>query len=804
MKILGEFVVGKYFLILFIFIINIQSVLSQQEFLNQPETLEIFENQPLQIRIDVSADHEIQQAFLYYRTFSKMELSVIEMNIQGNTVSATIPPDYVVFPYVEYYIKVLTTKGVVLNYPYRASETGNYFRVNVKKKEQIDEQVIVLSPTNEEPTTKDEFFLAISLLRTSPNVKKDFTRIWLNDDEITSLVLFSQDLIILSQGRYKNLRTGLNTLKVVLYDTTGKPLSISNFSFNVVSEEEKKVVQAQKFKYNGLLRLESNYENMNAGKISFNRMNLGFTNQYGIINSSLNLYLTTEEKSYLQPQNRFLLSFDLDFLRLDLGDHYPVYPFLIMNGKRLRGITGKLEFGFFNIQTSYGEITRKVEGELLQLYSRDSAVIGSDVIPVDSSKFGQPFARVNLGTFQRKLFAIRPYFGRGQNFQLGFTYLHSKDDLKSIQFGARPKENVVVGTDLMIGIDNQKILFKAQGAFSIINNDISTGNFTDKIIDSLFGAGKPFGGDPNLIKRIRDIGKNFITINQFIVPLNPQEFPTLAADVMFSINYFGNYFKTSYIYRGNDYLSFGQNFLRSDIKGLQVMDRLSLFDNRVFLSVSYENLNDNLQKTKIATTTFRNFETSVSLYLRRNFPNVTVGYSNFKVNNDIDPLTADSIRLQNYLNDVTNQFSISSNYDLRLNVLHRLFLNIVTSRKQDYTQKNLWAKFFVMNFSIQNFWTKNFTTFLGTTISNSEISISKYSYTSINLGSRVNLLNNKYRATFSITPFFGSLKRTIVDLFNQYYIRQNLSLNLNIRYLFNVKPVEKDETILNLFAQYEL
>jgi len=183
---------------------------------------------------------------------------------------------------------------------------------------------------------------------------------------------------------------------------------------------------------------------------------------------------------------------------------------------------------------------------------------------------------------------------------------------------------------------------------------------------------------------------------------------------------------------------------------------------------------------------------------------VTVGYSNFKVNNDIDPLTADSIRLQNYLNDVTNQFSISSNYDLRLNVLHRLFLNIVTSRKQDYTQKNLWAKFFVMNFSIQNFWTKNFTTFLGTTISNSEISISKYSYTSINLGSRVNLLNNKYRATFSITPFFGSLKRTIVDLFNQYYIRQNLSLNLNIRYLFNVKPVEKDETILNLFAQYEL
>lgn len=795
---------GKYLHCLMLFFILVDFIFSQQEFLNQPETLEISENQPLRVSFDVSSDYEIQQAFLYYRTFSKMELSVIEMNIQGNNISATIPPDYVVFPYVEYFIKVLTTKGVVLNYPYRASEAGNYFRVNVKKREQVDEQVIILSPTDEEPTTKDEFFLAISLLRTSSNVKKDFTRIWLNDDEITSLVLFSQDMIILSQGRYKNLRTGLNTLKVVLYDTAGKPLSISNFSFNVVTEEIKQIAKAQKFKYNGLLRIESDYENMNAGKYNFNRMNLSLSNQYGIINSNLNLYLTTEEKSYLQPQNRFLLSFDLDFLKLDLGDHYPIYPLLIMNGKRLRGITGKLEFGFFNIQTSYGEITRKVEGELLQLYSRDSAVIGSNVIPVDSAKFGQPFARVNLGTFQRKLFAIRPYFGRGQNFQLGFTYLHSKDDLNSIQFGARPKENVIVGTDLMIGIDNQRILFKAQGAFSVVNNDISTGNFSDKIIDSLFGADKPFGGDPDLIKRIRDIGKNFITINQFIVPLNPQEFPTLAADVMLSINYFGNYFRTSYIYRGNDYLSFGQNFLRSDIKGLQIMDRLSLFENKVFLSVSYENLNDNLQKTKIATTKFQNFETSVSLYLRRNFPNLTVGYSNFKVNNDIDPLTTDSVRFQNYLNNVTNQFSVSSNYDLRLNVLHRLFLNIITSKKRDYTQKNLWAKFFVMNFSIQNFWTKYFTTFLGTTISNSEISISKYNYTSINLGSRINLLNNKYRATFSITPFFGSLKRTVLDLFNQYYFRQNLSINLNVRYLFNAKPIQKDETILNLFAQYEL
>lgn len=780
----------------------VTSIFPQNEFINLEEQREVFENQPIQIKLDVVENVEIQQAFLYYRTFGRVELSVIEMNIQGHTLTATIPPDYVVFPFIEYYIKVLTTNGNVLNYPFKSSETGNFYRINVKKKEQTDETIILLSPDSEEPITKDEFFLAISLLRVSPKVKKEYTRIWINDDEVTSLLNFNYDLIYLPQGFYKNLIIGNNNLKVVLYDSTGKPVSISNFNFRIISKEEKIVVQQRKFKYGGFTKVESNYESMRTGNFNYNRLNTQFSGNYGSINSTLNLFITNEEKNYLQPQNRFLLSFDADFFKFFLGDHYPNYPTLIMNGKRLRGVTGNLEFGFFNLQVSYGEVTRKVEGELIQLYARDSAVIGSNVIPVDSSKYGQPFARVNLGTYQRRLFAIRPYFGRGKNFQLGFTYLHSKDNMGSIEFGSRPKENVVVGSDLLIGIDNQRILFKAQGAFSLLNNDISTGNFTDKLIDSLFGPDKPFGGDPKLIKKVRDIGKNFITINQFIIPLNPQELPTLAAEVSFSLNYFGNYFRTAYIYRGNEYTSFGQNFLRNDIKGLQLMDRIGLFDNRVFLSVSFENLSDNLQKTKIATTNFQNFESSFSLYLRRNFPNFTIGYANYKVKNDIDPTTSDSIRQLNYLNDLTHQISFSSNYDLRLKVLHRILLNVITSRKKDYSHRNLSAKFWAINFSIQNFWSKRFSTFWGTSMSSSSISSYKYNYYSFTAGSRVNSFNDKLKTTLSINPSFGNLKRTIVDLINQYYLHQNFSINFVIRYIFNSKPL-RNESIANFTAQYE-
>lgn len=125
-----------------------------------------------------------------------------------------------------------------------------------------------------------------------------------------------------------------------------------------------------------------------------------------------------------------------------------------------------------------------------------------------------------------------------------------------------------------------------------------------------------------------------------------------------------------------------------------------------------------------------------------------LSYSNYRIQNDINPATADTIRLQSYLNDVTHQFSISSNYDLRIKVLHRFLLNVITSRKKDYTYRNLSAKFYTINLSIQNFWSKTFNTFLGSTISESEIAASKYHYYSFNVGSESIQLETNYEHQF--------------------------------------------------------
>ena len=67
----------------------------------------------------------------------------------------------------------------------------------------------------------------------------------------------------------------------------------------------------------------------------------------------------------------------------------------------------------------------------------------------------------------------------------------------------------------------------------------------------------------------------------------------LVYETGLALNYFGNYLKGTYIYHGADYTSEGTSALRKDVKGFNVFDRIRLIGNSVFLTASYERLQNN-------------------------------------------------------------------------------------------------------------------------------------------------------------------------------------------------------------------
>jgi len=783
----------KGFILSFLLFLGISSSISFGQISNIISAVKIGDAKeltPLSISADLYSSENVSMLSIAYRAFGESEFTKAEMLIAGNAASVTLPAKAIQPPYIEYYLIINLRDGSTQTYPQGIEQGVTPLQVAVSTFSQKDKEIIILSPIDGEIISVNELLISISFIKAPDNIDVAKTRIYLNNDDVTSLALFAGDLIVLS-GENLESRFGLGSrlLKVDVYDKEGKLYHTISRSFQIVSAEVAMAVSSR-WKYNGSLRGESRSENFNSEAIWYNNIAADFNGSYEQWRFNGYAYLTSEEKKYLQPYDRYSASIQGgDWFELKVGDAYPRFPSLIMDGKRVRGISGSLNFGAFNVQASYGETEREVEGSFqrdslnnILFYNATNVPLGTNIIKINQTRYGYPYASVNLGTFSRKILAVRPSFGSGENFQLGFSYLHSKDDAGSIEFGARPQENLVLGTDLMFAFDNQNILFTSQVAVDVLNKDISTGSITDAQIDSVFGKNGNYDVDPSTVKNIRDIIGKFITVNQYLGPWNPQELPTLAAEAALALNYFNNSLRASYIYRGNEYQSFGQSFLRTDVKGINFVDRFRMLDNKLFVSFGYENLQDNLQKTKIATTTYQTISASVSIFPRVDFPNITIGYNNYSNDNGLN--LADTTKDRNNLyavNDITNRVIIQLSYDFVAGIKHSSSLSFTTSSREDKSLALADAKFNSGSLTLNSFWTPKLMSLFGLVYSASSIKGIPFNYVTISAGGKYKMLQDKLELSATLSPSFGDFSRQALEFVADYNVLENLNLMFQMR-----------------------
>jgi hypothetical protein len=276
-----------------------------------------------------------------------------------------------------------------------------------------------------------------------------------------------------------------------------------------------------------------------------------------------------------------------------------------------------------------------------------------------------------------------------------------------------------------------------------------------------------------------------------------QEFASLAAEGAVNINYFNNSLKASYIYRGNDYQSFGQNFIRTDVKGINVIDRIRMIDNKVFLSLGYESLKDNLQKTKIATTTYQTVSASLSIFPRADFPNITLGYNNYDNSNGIN--VKDTLNNDYIVDETTTAYAFAS-YDIVMGVRHNTSLSFTTQNRDDNSLSNADAKFNSGVFSVNSYWDMNLSSTFQMIYSSTEISGVPVDYFTLVAGAKYRMLEDKLSLSASLSPSFGDFKRQAFEFLADYRILQNFNLAFQTR-LFRF-PGKSTNSIIGLTTRY--
>ena len=799
------------------------------------------ERLPVSVSVELAQNSSVQKVTLKYRSFGESDYKELEMLLAGRTATVSLPAEVVRPPYVEYFVQVDLDGGKREFYPVVESQPGvpndrgpeaTPAQINVTPENPKDREAVLLSPEPGETVAVEDLAITVSLFNASDAVNPSATKIYLDGIDVSGDAVRFDDLITYSPKNFtRPLNLGSHFLKIELRDTLGNLYHSVESSFGLSTAAAIEEVKAR-LQANGSGQLEYRNENVSSGATTYIRGDVRTDGSYSFANFGANVHLDNQDKPERQPQNRFSLYADAKYLRVEVGDAFPRFPSLIVSGKRVRGVSGNLTLGFFNLDATFGQTERAIEGTLAAADTTypDTASVNSR--PKNSVNRGS-FFRYNIytpGTYTRSFYAIRPSFGNGENFQLGFTYMKAKDDMGSINYGILPQENLVAGTDLTIAFDDQHFKWETQASLGILNTDISKGGFTDATFDSLRQSTRGAtdsvskNKDYDDLKKLSDLASNVITVNENLTPINPiaTGLPGVSMESIVSLNYFNNFLRAQFFRRGAAYKSFGNEYLQTDIQGIQVSDFLRLFSNRVFLSVSVEQKNDNTADTKEVTTSYSNINTSLSLNLGAQMPTFQIGFGQFGRNADVDNTTrnvlvnrADSASVKKSADEKTTRYFLGTSYDFVAGLRHTLAMSFNLSDRVDNTfykknQNNYFIQGSVVSYfkipfqtTVSVVYSKNHSeamSFYGggdpAHLKNTDSLLvgTDFNYTIVSLGGLYRMMEDNLRLTGVFTPAFGALKRTSFQAGADYtYLRHNFTLQFD----FIRNTDQSDDTILS-------
>lgn len=717
--------------------------------------------EPLTIRAEVVNPATIDRIEIAFRPFGTSTFKQSEMMMLGSTASASIAASDLTPPFLEYYLLLYLKDGKTTDhYP---AENWDLHPLRVAL---VDSSgvlpIIIHTPERGEHLKSEDLLISFSLNEPDSTVDRHSTKILLDGVDIASHAVVSGNLYVIQpENASISPGPGSHTVNIELYDTRGRRAGSESWTFNIVTGQEPvtTMIAADHWTHNASVQFESRNETIDAATTPYNRGTLSASSSYGQYRFNGSLYVTNEERSTRQPQDRFFIGAEAPWLKLGLGDNFPVFPELIMSGRRVRGVSGDLTLGFFNLNVAKGEIVRGIDD------------------PDDK-------------TFSRNLLAIRPSFGSEDKSHVGFTYLKSTDDINSIHNGIKPEENLVLGSDLLITLDNHRMEITAQGAFSATNRDISKGTFSDADIDSIFKAPNYNSSDRDDIRRVRDILSNVITVNENLVPLSFRNLSTFAYESGVSFNYFNNNLRFLYLRHGNDYESFGQSFLQKDVAGYTLSDRQALIGNQVFLSGGLEQLRDNTAETKAATTTYTTSNAAVSYYPRKELPNFTLAYLHADNGNGINNHPPQHFDTLYAVDENTDRVLVQTGYGFTYGPRHNASMSVSTSTRDDRSPRNLDSKSTMFTLSDMMTFHIPLQTTVSVTSNANDLATGpagtmSIRYTTWYANAQYRALGDRMRFSGTLSPTFGDVQRTLIDMGAQYFFRNNISAQTQLSLYLN-------------------
>ncbi len=523
---------------------------------------------------------------VHHRLMATGDFDSFDTYVRGGVIDCYVPGEFLQAPGLEYYLSVEDADGVEHRYPEDAPEAPP-FRVAVEagsgtgvERLGSPPRIEIVAPDAGAGLEAADLVLVAAYFDVDGDLDPSGLRLIVNGRDRSREARIDDGLLVWMPG--PDLHSGPLRIEVEAVDLAGHRARSSVLTLDLLRPGE--VYEGPGFfetvaPPRGRIVLDSRFTNLE-GDGAENRQEpdrtlrarLDARGEFGVLDYHAKVFLTSDESGHHQPRNRYRFDVETGPLRLSLGDVTPRFNPLAIWGKRLRGMEFELESHLLDAQLLYGTIQRGVEGE-----GYDSTVVGppEELIPVVES----------AGTYSRKLRALRIGAVTGRKVGMSLSFLKVKDDLGSIRYGHKPKDNVVIGSDLAITLFGRRLLLDAAAAMSMLTEDISEGALTQEEADSTLGIHLPFNPQ-NL--------EGLFIINGSTTPLNFRGLPNLALHAAARGNIAGNLMEIRYRRVGPVYQSLAATSLPQDHQGFLLRDAFTLFQRRLRVTGEYERYHNNL------------------------------------------------------------------------------------------------------------------------------------------------------------------------------------------------------------------
>lgn len=748
-------------ILLFIFLLSsrlLAGSFSDKVVHNVPQPVLRGENVRIELHVYDTQTY-FRDARLFYRQQGDMDFKSSQLYSQGYLMYAEIPTDKLSSGLMEYYFAFETSTGAVLTLPEYAASTGPYQMEILPEAEPLPEsqnttEILILSPEDNETVSLDELLIAVSIPSENIDIDHSRTRMLIDGVNISSLLTNEGNLYLFTP---KTIRTGMHNAEFKIFDTNGNLLGKTEWSFRVSGVSD----NYTGFRSATNIFLDNRYQDVSENSRNLFRGGFNFQGTYEDFDFRLYGLASSVDAYDGQPENRlgahlqYLLS-PTSRVYLKGGNFSGHYDPLVYWDRRILGISGGMQFKYFELDITAGQTASAVEGE------RDEA---GNIL--------------NYGQYKQSFFGLRPIFKFGSHVDWGLHLVNGKDDPNSIKYGANPREALIVGTTLDLNFDNRRTLFIASFNASIANNDAIGEVDFDTLAERYDLEGSERDLAESFVNFMESTG--FLTLTQGLSPL-----PNMAMRFETRLNYFRHNLRITYKNIDPDYTTPGNPYLQKGIAGLFINDNIRLINNQVFLNLYFKSYKDNLSQD-VAETSNTDIGATLSYFPFQNLPSITLMYGNQSRKNNVDT-TSNSTESIYYAEDnSTRRIMLSSSYDFSAAGLENTAtFSISNFVRDDALYETNQSDFTLYSLGIRNRFQFPLTTQLGFTSSSSifganinerTTDISKY-YLGLDYLFRNVMMNSTLKPFLNITyqSIENNLGASVLD-----YSRTNYSTGLYLR-----------------------